>query len=141
MLNFRPHHFLCTIGFVGEGYSPNFVKNYAKIVNKLEEDENTSIRVHFGTDSICAACPGKLARDLCMSQKKIDPLDDAHAKILELKNGEILTWKQAKGRLIKKMTFKAFHQACKRCNWKKLGVCETALRSLKSFSKTEKYLR
>lgn len=102
MLNFRPHHFLCTIGFVGEGYSPNFVMNYAKIAHKLIEDENTSIRVHFGTDSICGACPEKLARDLCMSQKEINPLDEAHAKILELKNGGILTWKQAKGRLIKK---------------------------------------
>lgn len=39
------------------------------------------------------------------------------------------------------MTFKAFHQACKERSWKKLGVCETALRRLKSSSKTEKYLR
>ena len=85
----------------------------------------------FGTDSICTSCPNKLARDLCTSQKKIDSLDQAHASILNLKDGEILTWRQAKGRILKKMTYKNFYSACKECSWKKLGVCEAALKNLK----------
>ncbi|MBN9343226.1 MAG: hypothetical protein BGO76_03725 [Caedibacter sp. 38-128] len=131
MLNFRPHHFMCTLGFVGEGYSPSFIKNYAEIVDRLTRDENTPVKVNFGTDSICAACPNKLARDLCTSQKVIDPLDQAHANILDLKDGEVLTWKQAKGRIVRKMTFKNFYHACKGCSWKSMGVCEKALRNLK----------
>lgn len=123
---------MCTLGFVGKGYSPNFIKNYATIVNQLAKDANTPIKVHFGTDSICAACPEKLARDLCMSQKESNVLDKAHATILDLKDGDVLTWRQAKRRLMKKMTFKNFHHACKKCSWKKLGVCETALRNLKA---------
>ncbi len=132
MLSFRPHHFMCTLGFIGEGYSPDFIQNYAAIVTQLIKNTNTPIKVHFGTDSICAACPEKLARDLCMSQKESDPLDKVHANILGLKEGDVLTWRQAKDRIIKKMTFKNFHHACKKCSWKKLGVCETALRNLKS---------
>ncbi len=131
MLTFRPHHFLCTLGFVGEGYSQAFIKNYTTIVKKLTRDENTPIKVSFGTDFICAACPEKLARDLCTSQKMIDSLDQAHASILNLKDGEVLTWRQAKSIILKKMTYKNFHYACKGCSWKKLGLCEKALRKLK----------
>lgn len=134
MLTFRPHHFLCTLGFIGEGYSPAFIKNYTTIVKKLTRDENTPIKVSFGTDSICAACPEKLARDLCTSQKMIDMLDQAHASILSLKDGEVLTWRQAKGLILKKMTYKNFHYACKGCSWKNLGLCEKALRKLKASS-------
>ncbi|AIL12775.1 hypothetical protein IM40_03340 [Candidatus Paracaedimonas acanthamoebae] len=134
MLNFRPHHFMCTLGFVGEGYSPNFIKNYAAIANRLIKDENTPIKVNFGTDSICVACPHKLARDLCTSQKVVDPLDQAHANILGLKDGEVLTWGQAKRRIVRKMTFKNFYLACKGCSWKNMGVCERALRKLKAAS-------
>lgn len=123
---------MCTLGFVGEGYSPDFIKNYATIVNKLTRDENTLIKVSFGTDSICASCPEKLARNLCASQKTIDSLDQQHARILNLKDGEVLTWKQAKGRILKKMTYKNFYSACKDCSWLKLGVCEAALRKLKA---------
>lgn len=132
MLSFRPHHFMCTLGFIGEGYSFNFIKSYTTIVSRITKNENTPIKVVFGTDSICTACPEKLARDLCLSQKKVGPLDKIHANILNLKDGEILTWKHAKGRIIKKMTYKNFHHACKGCSWKKLGVCETALRNLKA---------
>lgn len=134
MLTFRPHHFMCTLGFVGEGYSSDFIKKYATIVAKIIKSENTPIKVVFGTDSICAACPEKLARDLCLSQKKVDLLDKTHAHILHLKDGEILTWKQAKRRIVKKMTYKNFHHACKGCSWKELGACEKALRNLKAES-------
>src|SRR3546814_20869857 len=82
---------MCTIGFVGEGYSSHFIKNYATIADRLQRDDQTRIKVVFGTDSICAACPNKLARDLCMGQKIVNPLDQAHAKILGLKDDDILT--------------------------------------------------
>ncbi len=132
MLTFRPHHFMCTLGFVGEGYSSDFIKNYATIVKRIINNENIPIKVIFGTDSICAACPEKLARDLCLSQKKVNSLDKIHANILDFKDGEVLTWKLAKKRILKKMTYKNFHHACKGCSWKNLGVCEIGLRNLKT---------
>ena len=35
MLKFRPHHFLCTLGFQGKGYSPGFVANFQAIADRL----------------------------------------------------------------------------------------------------------
>ena len=35
MLSFRPHHFLCTLGFEGKGYSDAFTRNMAEIADAL----------------------------------------------------------------------------------------------------------
>ena len=34
MLEFRPHHFLCTLGFEGKGYSDEFVRNYYRYADQ-----------------------------------------------------------------------------------------------------------
>ena len=136
MLEFRPHHFLCTLGFVGKGYSPDFVRNYQQIADSLREAKaggQTSIRVAEATDAICAPCPNREGA-LCSAEPKIQKLDQAHAKVLGLKAGQVLTWDEAKKLLARKMTFEAFHIACAPCAWKAMGVCETALRKLKSES-------
>jgi hypothetical protein len=142
MLEFRPHHFLCTIGFQGKGYSAEFVKNYAEISTRLKgpgfeagytetpTGDLIKIRVVAETDSICAPCPSKRGA-LCETQEKIDRLDHAHAEILGLKTGDELTWGEAKKLLAQKFTLEKFDTACQPCSWKSLGVCETALIELK----------
>jgi len=91
VIKFRPHHFLCTLGFQGHGYSLGFVKNYKKIVQQLSFDENTLIEVVGNMDSICFACPNKVNESLCTTQSKITQLDSRHQQILGLKIGEILS--------------------------------------------------
>lgn len=130
---FRPHHFLCTLGFEGKGYSPGFVKNYAKIAEALQENEELPIEVVEGMDSICAPCPHN-ETGRCVTEDKIQALDARHRHILEIVPGDILTWKEGKQRLRKRMTLKAFHQACKGCHWKPLGICEKALKTLRACS-------
>lgn len=128
-LSFRPHHFLCTLGFQGMGYSPMFINNYSQIVEALHENEDLPIEVVRGIDSICHACPHK-GNGLCKTESKIQSLDSRHAQVLSLFPGEILTWIQGKRRIKEKMTIDAFHYACEGCQWKALGVCEEALKKL-----------
>jgi hypothetical protein len=135
-LSFRPHHFLCTLGFQGKGYSPRFVENYATIAKALKNDENTLIEVVSVRDSICGACPHQRA-DGCEKEEKIQQLDARHSKILALKPGDVLNWREAKERFKRHMTLAAFHQACRGCPWKPLGLCERALRELRGGERRE----
>lgn len=131
MIKFRPHHFLCTLGFQGTGYSPQFVANYQVIVDQLNNPagDNTPITVVEHTDSICAPCPNK--HDLlCTTQTKITALDNAHAEILNIKTGDVVTWGEAKQKIANHMNLEQFHKACAICSWKELGVCEQALKNL-----------
>ena len=128
-ISFRPHHFLCTLGFQGRGYSPAFIKNYIQIVEALHKDEELPIEVVGGVDSICEVCPRNEA-GFCKTESKIQALDKRHAKVLDLIPGETLTWIKGKARIKEKMTLDAFHHACEGCQWKALGVCEEALKKL-----------
>jgi hypothetical protein len=133
ILAFRPHHFLCTVGFKGMGYSPYFVENYSQIVEALQNDEELPIQVIRGVDSICHACPHQSLGN-CVVEEKIQNLDAHHGQILNLKPGDVLSWREAKQRLKDHMTLEAFHRACADCEWKSWGVCEKALKKLRAMS-------
>jgi len=136
-ISFRPHHFLCTLGFQGKGYSPRFVENYRHIVSALQHNDSLPITIAPTNDSICKACPHQ-NQNACQKEEKIQELDKRHLEILNLKMGDVITWFEAKGRLQKHMTLKAFHRACAGCQWKVLGFCEQALRRLKEENVCEK---
>lgn len=125
-LAFRPHHFLCTLCFQGRGYSPAFVANFQAIVETIQANPALPITVINQTDAICQPCPHRLETK-CQTEDKIQRLDNAHAKALDLNTGDTLSWDQAKVRIKEKITLPLFHQICKSCNWKKLGVCESVL--------------
>jgi uncharacterized protein len=128
-IKFRPHHFLCALGFEGKGYSPEFIANFANIAAQLQVDDSTVIEVVGETDDICRPCPHRQAQR-CESQAKIDQLDQAHARVLGLRPGDELTWQEAKARIKSQMSIDAFNRACAPCEWKRLGICEKHLRAL-----------
>lgn len=131
IVKFRPHHFLCTIAYQGMGYSKAFVENYDLIAKQLLENPNTKIQIVTGLDDICSACPQKIPQfNICQSQNKIAQLDQAHADILDLQDQKIITFAQAKNKIKQQMSLKHFHQACKPCEWKAIGVCEDALKKI-----------
>jgi hypothetical protein len=136
-LKFRPHHFLCTLGFEGKGYSEKFVANFQSIADSLrargEEGDLTPIEVVEGTDSICQPCPNRQQTSTgaeCATEAKIRSLDQAHSAVLGLRAGEVLTWGDAKKLLSEKMSIEAHQAACAPCAWRSLGLCESALRRL-----------
>lgn len=133
MLRFRPHHFFCTLGFEGKGYSEGFVKNFEAIADQLRKQgrsgDEIQIEVVAGSDSICAPCPNR-AGEVCTTEEKISALDHAHSEILGIRPGDVLTWGEAKERLASRMSVDAHHSACAACSWRSMGVCEAALRRL-----------
>jgi soluble lytic murein transglycosylase-like protein len=133
-IRFRPHHFLCTLGFEGKGYSEAFVENYARLAGDLRdaaEGDSLVIEVVSETDSVCEPCPNRRGA-LCETEAKIRTLDEAHAKVLSLRSGDRLTWGEAKARIRDRMTIEKFHAACAPCAWLKAGMCEKALIRLRN---------
>lgn len=131
VLKFRPHHFLCALGFEGKGYSSSFVDNFQQIVDVLRSPhgDTQAIDVVGETDAICQACPEKTG-STCLSQEKIEGLDRRHGRCLGIAPGDSLTWGEAKEKILKTVSLSVFHEICKGCQWKDLGLCETALLKL-----------
>jgi hypothetical protein len=96
-LTFRPHHLLCTFGFKGLGYSPDYVANYNRITQQLGSPggDDMAIQVVEGTDAIGSLCPNQ-AGALYHYQAKIDQLDQAHGQALSIQPGDVLTWASPK---------------------------------------------
>lgn len=132
MIAFRPHHFLCALGFQGLGYSPSFVQNFQRISDQLrgQNGDDTPITVVELTDDICAPCPQR-RHHLCVDQVKITALDRRHSEALDVKIGQRLTWGKAKHRIAQYITDDVFDRICEDCSWKNLGVCQQALTTLR----------
>jgi hypothetical protein len=133
-LKFRPHHFLCTLGFEGKGYSEEFVRGYQLIADQLRkrgiEGDRTKVEVVESTDSICQPCLNRQGTR-CATEEKIRALDEAHMKVLGIRGGDVLTWGEAKKKIAENMTVEAHHKACAPCAWRSLGLCEAALLKLR----------
>ena len=56
-MKIRAHHFLCMQGFQGYGYSKNFSRNMAEIIEILQNFPEREIEIVAETDSICTCCP------------------------------------------------------------------------------------
>ncbi len=131
-IRYRPHHFLCSLGFEGKGYSPDFTANMTAIVMgrlRAAAGDEVVIEVTGATDDICAPCPKRRGR-LCTNQHKIKTLDRAHAAALGLEPHDKLTWGQAKVRIRANVTPGSLETLCAGCEWEPYGMCEAALRRL-----------
>jgi len=76
-LRYRPHHFLCSLGFEGKGYSPEFTANMTAIVQgrlRAPGGESARITVTVAADDICAPCPSRRMTG-CDNDAKIAALD------------------------------------------------------------------
>lgn len=126
---------MCVHGFQGKGYSPEYVENFWKIFNSFKSDENTLVKVIEGPDEICRPCPNNLKRKCTPSgnidEARIRALDDAYSATLQLKSGEVMTWKEVKERVVRLVTDTAFDKNCEICAWKKAGYCKSALVELR----------
>ncbi|WP_299813568.1 DUF1284 domain-containing protein [uncultured Roseibium sp.] len=50
-VSLRPHHLLCLLTYLGKGYTVDFVRNYDRIVERLNTGE--PLRLVSGPDDIC----------------------------------------------------------------------------------------
>lgn len=135
-LTFRPHHFICTLGFQGDGYSPLFVDNYQGIVKALTDTPHTLISIQDGLDSICQACPHQLPQNRCDQQNLIQTLDHNHSHALDLEGVSAITWADAKQRIKENISPSLLEVICQGCQWLSYGWCKNALVKLKEENET-----
>ena len=131
-VRYRPHHFLCSLGFEGKGYSEGFTANMSAIVMgrlRTAGGEATVIEVTGGLDDICAPCP-KNRGHACEVQARIDRLDAAHGAALGVRAGDRLTWGQAQERIRARVPPGSLKTICAGCEWEPFGMCEAALARL-----------
>ncbi|MGB8623124.1 MAG: DUF1284 domain-containing protein [Paracoccaceae bacterium] len=133
-LRFRPHHFLCSLGFAGRGYSDAFTANMDTIVSgglRAQGGAKLPIEVVSAVDDICAPCPHRRGEG-CDKQARIDALDAAHGRALGLTPGDRLTWGDALERIRDRVAPGDLSTLCAGCQWLELGLCEAALERLHS---------
>ena len=131
-IRYRPHHFLCSLGFEGKGYSETFTENMSAIVVgrlRSKGGDACEIQVVGAADDICAPCPKRRGTH-CTSQDKIKTLDRAHAAALNLTPRERLTWGAAKARIRENVPPGSLKTLCAGCEWEAYGMCEAALKRL-----------
>lgn len=131
-LRFRPHHFLCSLGFAGKGYSDDFTANMTAIVlGRLRTPSGPAevIEVTHEADDICLPCPSRRGAG-CESATRVAALDKAHAAALGVLPGDRLTWGEALGRIGDKVPPGSLASLCATCQWLPLGLCESALSRL-----------
>lgn len=132
-IRFRPHHFLCALGFEGKGYSEDFTANMAAIVDaRLRAPGGGDVRIEVTAtaDAICAPCPSRRGAG-CASGDRIARLDAAHARALHLAPGDRISWAEAQARM-RALPPGILQDICAPCQWLALGMCEAALARLQS---------
>ncbi len=131
-ISFRPHHFLCALGFEGKGYSDAFTANMSRMVDGIlrsPDGDETLLSVTFEADDICAPCPKRRGVG-CESQGKIDTLDRDHAAALKLSPEQTLSWAEAKERIVANVRPDDLDRLCSGCSWLDGGMCKSALTRL-----------
>lgn len=132
-IRFRPHHFLCALGFEGKGYSEDFTANMAAIVDarlRAPGGSDVQIEVTATADAICAPCPSRRGAG-CVSADRIARLDAAHARALGLAAGDRISWAAAQARM-RALPSGILQDICAPCQWLALGMCEAALARLQA---------
>lgn len=132
MLRFRPHHFLCALGYRGKGYSTQFTANMDGIVFgrlRAPVGQDMLIEVVELSDDICAPCPHRRGEG-CDKQNRIAALDRRHAQRLGLRNGQRVGWQEMRARIRERVRSEDLDTLCQGCEWLGAGMCKEAVEAL-----------
>ena len=129
----RGHNLLCIQGFVGKGYSPDFVDNMRRTIDVLTPA--TVIKVICEPDQLCNACPN-LAESGCAlhgegTEVEIAVQDRDVMARLGITEGEHLRWTAILERIRATVAPEDLESICGNCPWLPLGVCADGLRRLR----------
>ncbi|RNI13003.1 DUF1284 domain-containing protein [Methanohalophilus sp. RSK] len=129
----RAHHIFCIQGFIGKGYSEQFIENMENIIEKLDNSDPL-IEITNAPDCICTACPRLKVSDSQSGNDKISLLGcevESEVKILDRKVADSLGIGFGKhypySELLKKLKYideEKFDYICSGCQWYSLGYCK-----------------
>ncbi len=133
-MRIRAHNLLCIQGFVGKGYSPEFVSNMSEVIDGLRK--RSAVTVLAEPDAICDACPN-LADSGCAlhgegSEQGIVHQDRDVMARLGIEEGAVLDWGEIVERIAERIRPDHLDDICGECPWLPLGVCKDGLRALRS---------
>jgi hypothetical protein len=129
-MRIRGHSLLCIQGFVGEGYSDEFVDNMMNVVAALRGD--VPVTVIDGPDVLCESCPN-LSADGCTlhgdnSELGIRAQDRDVMGRLGISPGATLPWGDVLRRIRELIEPDDLDEICGECPWLPLGHCKEGLR-------------
>jgi len=128
----RGHNLLCIQGFVGKGYSPEFVANMTRVIESLGPD--TLVTVDATPDALCSSCPN-LAESGCAlhgegSEAGIVHQDRDVMGRLAIAEGDTVAWAHIVARITASIQPDDLDSICGACPWLPLGVCKEGIAAL-----------
>lgn len=131
-MKIRAHNLLCIQGFVGKGYSPEFVRNMTEVVAAL--GPAAEVTVVAEPDAVCEACPN-LSPTGCRlhgegTERSIVRQDRDVLGRLGIAEGGTLLWSALLRRLAERIRPGDLDGICGACPWLPLGVCKGGLARL-----------
>jgi len=133
-LRLRAHNLLCIQGFVGKGYSPEFVANMRATVEAL--GDATSVTVVDGPDRLCEACPNLAASGCALhgegTEAAIVGQDRDVLRRLGLTAGDVVPWGEILARIRAAVEPEDLDEICGTCPWLPLGHCKEGLARLRA---------
>jgi len=129
-ISLRPHHLLCIQGFRGQGYSPSFVANMARLIDRLEAEPDQEIQIVTSADDVCVACPHLDDGDCVRPEQKVDEIDGRVLDQLGIADGDKLSWSTVLQIIDKKVQSSALGTICDGCRWVDLNYCTNGLEEL-----------
>ena len=131
-MKIRAHNLLCIQGFVGKGYSPEFVANMTRVIESL--DDATPVEVLASPDVLCEACPNLKPTGCALhgegSEAGIVKQDRDVAARLGIAEGETVAWSEILARIRARIAPDDLDSICGSCPWLPLGVCKAGLAKL-----------
>ena len=129
-IRLRAHHLLCIHGFRGQGYSPLFVANMARMVDRLGTNPGTLVQIVDGADDICSACP-HMSNGICgRPDQQVDRLDQRIRQKLGIEEGQMASWSALLDSIRDNIDPFNLGEVCTGCRWLDLDYCTKGLAAL-----------
>lgn len=118
-IKIRAHHLFCMQGFQGYGYSPEFERNMAEIIDHLDKHPYFTLKVVAGADAICQSCP-HLEDGNCTkpSSSAMRSMDLKVIKMLGIEEGTKKSAQEILKKVDKTLNHEDLLDICGGCSWK-----------------------
>ncbi|MHB1056073.1 MAG: DUF1284 domain-containing protein [Thermoleophilia bacterium] len=117
-------------GFRGQGYSPQFIANLARVIHQLGKNREQTVRLVAGVDDICRACPHINSGDCKCPDHDVSDLDLRVAGHIGMAPGESCSWSDMLAVIGNRVTPDDILRLCSGCRWVGFGYCEQGIAAL-----------
>ncbi|MGB9643071.1 MAG: DUF1284 domain-containing protein [Candidatus Ratteibacteria bacterium] len=134
MINLRPHHLFCILGFCGRGYNKTFAENMEQICYQIKNNPGIKIVLVDGVDDICNCCPynsGSVCLKKTDSEASLKNREKEIIRILGLDFNVSIEAVKIYNQIKNLYPMDAIIPLCEQCEWYCLGYCKKGFENLK----------